>query len=334
MGWDTARLTTLRQVVAELFPREPDQRRLVTEAGLREAAIAFDPSADDSWFAILQYARVQDRVDALVDKILEESPNETLRKLKDQVPVPLVAGANIKTDVTWKGPPNGRGVLEQITGARSALVPVSFLAVGVARARAVAKVQLANGAAGSGFLVRDGLLLTNHHVLPDAASAASAVALFNYQETADGLAEPMESYHLDPAAFFATSEADDWSAVRVAGDAAARWGTLELKRAAVCRDDRVNIVQHPGGGPTQISFFSNLVVYVGGGRVQYLTDTLPGSSGSPVLDRDWNVVALHHSGGWLTEPGSDPKNTFYRNEGILIDNVIDGLAAASRPAAP
>jgi hypothetical protein len=333
MGWDTARLTSLRQVAAELFPREPDQRRLVTEAGLREAAIAFDPSADDSWFDILQYARGQDMVDALVDKILEESPNETIRKLKNEVPVPLVAGASIKTDVTWKGPPNARGVLEQVTGARSALVPVSFLAVGLTRARAVAKVQLASGAAGSGFLLRDGLLLTNHHVLPDAASAATGVAIFNYQETPDGLDEPMESFHLDPGAFFATSEADDWSAVRVAGDAG-RWGALDLKRAAVHPDDRVNIVQHPGGGPKQISFFSNLVVYVGGGRVQYLTDTLPGSSGSPVFDRDWNVVALHHSGGWLTEPGSDPKNTFYRNEGILIDNVIDGLAAASRPAAP
>ncbi len=46
--WSQARLTSLRKVVAELCPREADQRRIVKEAGLREAAIAFDPSSDTS----------------------------------------------------------------------------------------------------------------------------------------------------------------------------------------------------------------------------------------------------------------------------------------------
>jgi V8-like Glu-specific endopeptidase len=55
--------------------------------------------------------------------------------------------------------------------------------------------------------------------------------------------------------------------------------------------------------------FANAVVLVGEGRVQYLTDTLPGSSGSPVFDADWNVVALHHSGGWLKEPNAASKTT-------------------------
>ena len=55
-------------------------------------------------------------------------------------------------------------------------------------------------------------------------------------------------------------------------------------------------------------------------------DQEPGSSGSPVFDKEWNVVALHHSGGWVTEPGvQDPTHQFYRNEGILIDAVIAGL---------
>jgi V8-like Glu-specific endopeptidase len=58
-------------------------------------------------------------------------------------------------------------------------------------------------------------------------------------------------------------------------------------------------------------------------RVQYLTDTEPGSSGSPVFDSQWRLVALHHSGGWLPEPGRETK--FYRNEGININRVIDGL---------
>lgn len=91
--------------------------------------------------------------------------------------------------------------------------------------------------------------------------------------------------------------------------------------------DRVNIIQHPGGGQKQLSFFANVVVFAGPSRVQYLTDTLPGSSGSPVFDRAWDLVALHHSGGWLVEPGGDPKQTFFRNEGIAMDALIAGLAA-------
>jgi V8-like Glu-specific endopeptidase len=333
MSWDAPQLASLRRVVAELYPLQSDQRRLVTEVGLRQAAIQFDPPADNSWFFILQYAKAQSKIDALVDKLIEENEgNELLRRIKEQGAVPTVAGSDIKKDVTWKGPANAQPLLEKITGSRSALVPVSFLAVGLRRARSVAKVQLANGVSGSGFLVTGNLLITNHHVLPDKDSAKTAAAQFNYQQTPDGADEPMESFGLEPDAFFASSEKDDWSAVRVAGDAAAKWGALALRKATVQKDDRVNIVQHPGGGPKQVSYFSNVVVYAGEGRVQYLTDTLPGSSGSPVFDRDWNVVALHHSGGWLVEPGSSDKTTYYRNEGILIDVIMDGIQAATKAA--
>ncbi|MBU6351013.1 MAG: trypsin-like peptidase domain-containing protein [Chloroflexi bacterium] len=79
-------------------------------------------------------------------------------------------------------------------------------------------------------------------------------------------------------------------------------------------------------GPKQIALYHNLVVYSDGQRVQYLTDTLPGSSGSPVFNSAWQVVALHHSGGWLREPGS--KQMYYRNEGIHVNAVLQGLRNA------
>jgi hypothetical protein len=138
------------------------------------------------------------------------------------------------------------------------------------------------------------------------------------------VAAATDEHALLPDALFTTSLEDDWTAVRVAGEPAATWGELTLGRASVKAGDRVNIIQHPGGMAKRVSLHSNVVVFVGGNRVQYLTDTEPGSSGSPVFDAKWNVVAIHHSGGWLPEPGAtDPTKQYFRNEGILVDALLD-----------
>ena len=62
--------------------------------------------------------------------------------------------------------------------------------------------------------------------------------------------------------------------MRVKGDPNKEWGALPLVEADVKANDYVNIIQHPGGLPKQIALYHNLVIFVGGDRVQYLTDTL------------------------------------------------------------
>lgn len=320
-------MASLRKIAAELYPRETDQRRLVAESGLRMAAIAFDSSADNSWSSILNYANTQRKLDQLFDLLVAENEdNELLQRIKAGQPALILSGPSVADTITWQGPKNARPLLEKIIGTRSTLVPVSYLAMGLRRARAVVKVRRSDGSSGSGLLTGQNILITNNHVIPDAAAAAAAVAQFNYQQSIEGADEPVAELKLKPADFFATSEQDDWTAVRVEGDPKKDWGTLTLLPAKLKKDDRVNIIQHPGGGYKQLSFFSNTVVFVGQGRVQYLTDTLPGSSGAPVFDQNWNVVALHHSGGWLQEPGSTSTETFFRNEGILIDVILAALS--------
>jgi V8-like Glu-specific endopeptidase len=212
-------------------------------------------------------------------------------------------------------------------GERSTLVPITYLEMGLVRARSVVRVKRKDESSGSGFVTDDSLLITNNHVLPSAEMAASAVVQFNYQQTAAGLDGSIEEANLSPHRFFKTSSEDDWTAVKIDGDASSRWGAIAMRPVQVAVGDHVNIIQHPGGGPKQISLFANVIAYVGNGRVQYLTDTLPGSSGSPVFDSRWNLIALHHAGGWLTEPNAGSKTTYYRNEGISIERVIAGLAA-------
>lgn len=320
---EQAILTELRKLLAALYPSEADQRRLASEAQLTVGAIAFSSAAYNSWHAILQHARNNQRIEALLGLALEEFPENTqLRQLASGQPSTVLDGRAFD----WQGPKNGRGLLEQIVSGKRSLVHVSHLAVGLERARAVAKIQRAEGGSGTGFLIPGDRLLTNHHVLPDAATAAQGAALFNFQRASAGHDEPVTEVKLAPERFFHSSEADDFSVVGVPPGTSERWGHVALGPSSARRGDLVNIIQHPGGGPKQIALSFDVVAFVGSGRLQYLTDTMPGSSGAPVFDRNWNLVALHHSGGWLVEPGSTDKRVYYRNEGILIDRIVEQLA--------
>jgi V8-like Glu-specific endopeptidase len=316
-------LPALRTLLANLYPDVGDARTLVADAGLEVARIEFSHKAITTWFNILQYANPRDKIDDIIRTALKDNPdNELLKRALEREPPVVAEGPEANN---WSGPA-GTSQLEKIMGNASTLVPISYLEIGLMRSRSIARVRRSDGSLGTGFLADNNILITNNHVLPNADVARGATAQFNYQQTPAGANAPIEELRLAPEAFFRTSVADDWTAVRVEGNPAETWGTIEMRETAIKAGDHVNIIQHPGGGPKQISFFANIVVFVGDGKVQYLTDTLPGSSGSPVFDAQWSIVALHHSGGWLTEPNVASKKTFYRNEGISIDRIIKGLS--------
>jgi hypothetical protein len=91
--------------------------------------------------------------------------------------------------------------------------------------------------------------------------------------------------------------------------------------------EQVIIIQHPYGGVKQIDLStSKYIVYVDAERLQYVSSAMVADSGAPILNWDWRVVALHHAGGNLREPGT--KKVHYRNEGIHINVILDGLIAA------
>lgn len=320
--WGHVELANLNELLANLYPSEADARRLATKAGLRQARIDFAGSSLSRWFNILDHANALKKVSDIVAAALKENPDdESLREAGNGRPPPAVKGPETK----WAGTLDS-DQLEKIIGSRTTLVPISYLELGLARSRSVVRVKRPDGSSGTGFITTNNILITNHHVLPSADRARSTIVQFNYQQTVEGLHAPLEEAYLAPDAFFLTSVEDDWSAVKVDGDASTRWGTLPLRASQVSVGDYVNIIQHPGGGPKQIAISADVVVFIGGGRVQYLTDTLPGSSGSPVFDANWNVVALHRSGGWLREPNAPSKTTYYRNEGIAIERIVNGLA--------
>jgi S1-C subfamily serine protease len=315
--WAPETLRNLRTILASLYPTIAESRALVVDVGIEPGMIEFSTKAFINWFHILEHARLRNKIDLLITRALSDFPgNEDLQRAKDFAPPSPVTGPEAKD---WQGPTLSTQ-LEKVIGSRSTLVSISYLEIGLEKAKSVVRVKLADGSSGTGFITDNDFLVTNNHVIRDEIAAKTCCLECNYQIAANGLSAPIDQYRLIPETF-KTSIENDWTLVQIAGNPSAKWGSLPLKPSQLRPGDYVNIIQHPGGGPKQISMAANVVVYLGGGRVQYLTDTLPGSSGSPVFDSAWNVVALHHSGGWLEEPNALSKTTYYRNEGIAVDVI-------------
>ncbi|MET0703928.1 MAG: DNA/RNA non-specific endonuclease [Mycobacterium sp.] len=232
------------------------------------------------------------------------------------------------------------GELERITGpVRADYVPVAFLELARRSASTVARIVGANRqAVGTGVMVSPHLMLTNHHVIASPDEGAKSSAQFKYELGVDDRAEDGTEFQFDPAAFFWTSPVDRLDATliaigrKVAGPATLEsfgWTALSSAGDKHAKGDHVTIVEHPEGDYKQIALRDNRVLGRGesGVTLFYETDTLGGSSGSPVFNDDFALVALHHAGGpridSVLDTGEPVPNEC--NEGIRISRIVDEL---------
>jgi V8-like Glu-specific endopeptidase len=225
----------------------------------------------------------------------------------------------------WRGRETVADIFEKIIGENT-LRPIAFLQQGLQVARSVVYIGVRNSQecwSGTGFLVTQNLLLTNNHVLPSSDLLSGTIFRFNYEENFLGEAQKTDEYRAQSNGIFYTNKVLDYTLVEIEGEPGQKWGWLPLMPKGIRRDSRVNIIQHPQGQPKQISLQNNFIQYVGSNVVQYVNSTLPGSSGSPVFNDAWEVVALHHAGGNITEPTTQRR--LFRNEGILIESILADL---------
>ncbi len=223
-----------------------------------------------------------------------------------------------------------RVVLEKIINTPD-FVDIRYLEAGVAAARAVCRVRIRDASGrvvghGSGSLVSPRLLLTNHHVLESAEVAGFSAAEFDFQDGLDGQPLQPRLFHLDPQTFFVADEDRDFALVAVrAGEAElADFGfnpLVEAEGKAVI-GEFVTIVQHPGGEKKQVSLRENRIVDLPQAFMHYEADTEPGSSGSPVFNDQWEVVALHHASARAPD---QPQLGGFVNEGIRISRILQFL---------
>ena len=204
------------------------------------------------------------------------------------------------------------------------LQPIAYLEQALRIADAVGLVQVPGRGSATGFLIGTNILLTNNHVLREAAEAARARVRFNYQLDITGRLKNSEYFAIRPDILFHTNPGLDYTLVALDSSPGSRYGIIPLGRnTPIMVGDNVSIIQHPLGQPKQIAMVDNELEYLDDTIAQYLTDTLPGSSGSPVFNENWELFALHHSGGWVPEPSTN--STHFRNEGIRIQAIIADL---------
>jgi len=190
-------------------------------------------------------------------------------------------------------------------------------------ARSVARVKFPAGSA-TGFLVGPDVFLTNNHVFEDKNDAHNAKLQFNYRLTANEQIADVDEWLCDPDDMFKTNPSLDYSVVRVKSKDGKKpgevWGYLDPRHGtSVQLNQRVNVIQHPQGRFKEIAFRDNQVKLVGQNYIQYLTDTDYGSSGSPVFNDWFQVIALHN------QRVQDPNYPYrwYRNQGFRIEAILE-----------
>jgi len=224
--------------------------------------------------------------------------------------------------IVWRGN-------EALTESRETFLDLWFFHEGLRIAQSVVRLEVItqNGlrSFGTGFLIASNTVLTNHHVLyDDEGRAARRVAVVFHDELdrTGQLCKP--DVDAGDVETIQGEKSHDWAIVRLKKPRPAEYPALTLRPSKhVAVGDFAYIIQHPEGRRKMIALHHNNVVFVDGDRVQYKTDTLRGSSGSPVCNEFWEVIALHRQ--WEEELVEGEKK--YRNEGTNIERVVEGLKA-------
>lgn len=207
---------------------------------------------------------------------------------------------------------------------------------------------------GTGFLVGPGAVMTNYHVMEEViqrrVTPRSVRLRFDYKRLADGTTLHQGNVYLlsqdnwlidyseySPVDFLVNTDevpkADrlDYAVLRVEGepgshpigngqadpDGALRgWIKIPVESHEFRSNTPLYIMQHPEARPLQLALDTNAVIAINSNhtRVRYRTNTESGSSGSPCFNKNWELVALHHSG----DPNFSTLHKPAYNEGVPI----------------
>jgi hypothetical protein len=314
----------LRKAMMAAFPAPPRLQRLIADQ-LDENMYAFVPmnaDLEDAMFSVIRWAAERGRLDDLVAGARAMNPRspELIEFLET---IGLTAASGVKP-----------AALEKIVAGNAVFLDVLRWRLGLEeRESQVGRVERNGCAVGTAFLVGPDLVLTNFHVImdmvgkssegwgvrfdhkagPDGASVSAGV-LVKFAAT-DWLVDHAEHSPLDTLPIPERMGAEpglkhlDFALIQLArpvGDEPRRaqegelrgWIRVPAQEPAWADVRGISILQHPKGVPLKLALGvpPGLTRNTPQTRLRYTTPTENGSSGSPVFDTDWNLIALHHSG--------------------------------------
>lgn len=223
----------------------------------------------------------------------------------------------------------------------------------------VCRVEVGGTPVGTGFLLGPSTVLTNWHVVHNeatgqACAGASVVLRFDFLRAKGAIVHQGTEFRLEAgwlldalpptaaerglaaSSALPTPDELDYALLRVAGDpgdspvggdraapgaAMREWVRLAPGKAALALGSQITVVQHALAEPLSAAWATSAIVNVNANetRVRYAVHTERGSSGSPCFDKDWSLVALHHSGQAVVRPRF--------NEGVPINTIRERLIA-------
>ncbi|OLP15450.1 hypothetical protein BST81_26320 [Leptolyngbya sp. 'hensonii'] len=301
----------LRVALQRAFPDKAKLRRLLREElDTRLDEIVGGQTLEDVVAELLIWAESEGKLPALVSAAIKRNPgNPRLRLFVESFGILPAEATPISTlpygpDFEWRGPTEKLD-LQGLLRPKPQLWDVAFLSRGVDQAASVCRIDMeGHGAIGTGFLISQDLILTNHHVWEDATrlGAISQLSLsFGCMTSKAGRETIGQTFNLaeqQPIRFSPTHKFD-YALFRVESR------ILETKSVRPVnyiqqppgQGSSIHVLQHPDGEAMKIVFGTNGItgVYADEGLIQYISQTSTGSSGSPCFNDDWHLVALHHA---------------------------------------
>jgi len=174
---------------------------------------------------------------------------------------------------------------ERLIGGTNDLLSIETFEKGLDISRSVGLVRMEPFGRGTGFLVGMNIMMTNWHNLPDIATAKTSKFVLDFEENDFGARKQAQEFKLDPDRFYVSDP-------------------------------------HPKGERKKVTVHNSLLVELSNDDIEdqfcyYSADTLKGSSGAPVYNSRWEVIALHRKG----VPKTDSQGKIFLKDGRKINRT-------------
>lgn len=305
----------LTDAIVHALRKKPAIERVV-RFGLNEDldAIVGGDNLTDIVFNLVMWVEAQERLEELVVEARRENPGNSLLK----------AVSKEVLSTTLEVPQEGLEAIVSTSGF-SDIEP--WLERMWQCSLAVCLVEINDFARGTGFLLSPDLVITNYHVMEEVIDNPGlqnkVVLRFQYKLDSDERRRSagIECYLASGHWLIASSPIHkldyallhiDTSGVERYGNASWAWHMPQSHTFTV--GESLCIIQHPKGNPQKIALGSVTRIDTNPSRVHYTVNTRDGSSGSPCISSNGNIVALH-------QRESDPAN----NKGIPFSAILADL---------